>query len=375
MKIGLVCPYNMFLGGGVQECVLAIRDGLVERGHKAYIITPQPRNYDGPKHPGIIMVGGATKWRSYGTTTQISASVDLDSLATMLEQENFDILHFHEPWAPMLARQILSRSNAINIGTFHAALPDKVLSRTIEKVITPYTKSIIKYLDILTAVSPAAAKYAESITHRKIHIIANGIDTSRYRVSHVDDKRHNKKIIFYVGRLEKRKGLKYLIQAFKILSDKDPTFHLVIAGDGPDRSKLEDQVRDNKVNNVSFLGYINDETKFQLFSQADLFCSPAIYGESFGIVLLEAMASRCVAVAGNNPGYEAVMNGLGQISIVNPKDSVEFARRLELLATDLTLRKVWREWAQKRVEQHTYERIIDQYEAIYKAAYDKKHSS
>ncbi len=373
MKIGLVCPYNMFLGGGVQECVLAIRDGLVERGHRAYIITPQPRDYNGPKHPGIIMVGGATKWRSYGTTTQISASVDLDSLAAMLEQEKFDILHFHEPWAPMLARQILSRSDAINIGTFHAALPDKVLSRTVEKVITPYTKSIIKYLDVLTAVSPAAAKYARSLTQRKVHIIANGIDTSKYKPSYVDDKSHSKKVIFYVGRLEKRKGIKYLLNAFKILSDKDPNYHLIIAGDGPDRSKLEDQVKDNKIINVSFPGYIEDDVKMKLFAQADLFCSPAIYGESFGIVLLEAMASGCVTVAGNNPGYDAVMSGLGQVSVVNPKDTQEFARRLELLTTDLALRKIWREWAKNRAEQHTYERIIDQYEAVYKLAYEKKY--
>ena len=111
----------------------------------------------------------------------------------------------------------------------------------------------------------------------------------------------------------------------------------------------------------------------KLFAQADLFCSPAIYGESFGIVLLEAMASGCVTVAGNNPGYDAVMSGLGQVSVVNPKDTQEFARRLELLTTDLALRKIWREWAKNRAEQHTYERIIDQYEAVYKLAYEKKY--
>lgn len=364
----------MFLGGGVQECVLAIRDGLVKRGHKAYIITPQPRDYDGPKHPGIITVGGATKWRSYGTTTQLSASVDVDSLSEMLEREKFDVIHFHEPWAPMLSRQILTRSEAIHIGTFHAALPDKVLSRTFEKVITPYTKSILQYLDVLTAVSPAAAKYASTLTSRNISIIANGIDLSEYSYTHVDDKAHKTKTIFYIGRLEKRKGVKYLLQAFAILVAKNPNFRLTIGGDGPDRQKLEDLVRDENIPNVEFIGYVPSERKTRLFTESDLFCSPAIYGESFGIVLLEAMASGCVLVAGNNPGYESVMDGTGQISIVNPKDTSEFARRLELLATDDALRKVWREWALNRVKQNDYNNIIDQYLALYKAAYAKKHS-
>ena len=375
MKVGLVCPYNIFLGGGVQEGVLAIRDGLVKRGHKAYIITPQPRDYDGPKHPGIIMVGGAAKWRSYGTTTQVSASVDLDSLSVMLKREKFDILHFHEPWAPMLSRQILTRSNAINIGTFHAALPDRIMGRTIEKVITPYTKSVLKYLDVLTAVSPAASKYVSTLTPRKIFIVPNGIDTSKYKPSSVDKNVHNKKTIFYVGRLEKRKGLKYLIKAFKLIVDEDPNFELIIAGGGPDRPKLEDQIKDEKVKNVKFLGHISEATKQRLFVESDLFCSPAIYGESFGIVLLEAMASGCVTVAGNNPGYETVLKDLGQISIVNPKDSIEFARRLKLLATNMGLRSVWREWAYKYANNYTYEKVIDRYEMMYKAAYEKQHSA
>lgn len=364
----------MFLGGGVQECVLALRDGLVAKGHKAYIITPQPRNYTGPKHPGIIMVGGAAKWKSYGTTTQVSASVDLDSLSEMLDRENFDVLHFHEPWAPMLSRQILTRSDAINIGTFHAALPDKIMSRTIEKVITPYTKSVLKYLDVLTAVSPAAAKYASSLTDRKINIVANGIDLTRFTYTHVDDNPHKKKTIFYVGRLEKRKGLKYLLLAFSELQKRRPEFNLIIAGDGPDREKLEDLVVDKKIPNVSFPGYLEEKEKIELFATADLFCSPAIYGESFGIVLLEAMASGCVLVAGNNPGYESVLDGRGQLSVVNPKDTAEFARRLELLATDQDLRKAWRNWALERVKENDYDRIVGQYESLYKAAYAKKHA-
>lgn len=374
MKIGLVCPYNMFVGGGVQEVVLALQSGIEARGHEADIITPQPRDYKGSAPKGIIMVGGGTTVKKpFHTAGQVAASVDTDKLEDMLDGNDFDILHFHEPWVPVLSRQILTRSRAINIGTFHASLPDHFMTRTIERVITPYTKSILKYLDILTAVSPAATAYAKSITGRHLSIIANGIDIDKYTQFKDQPRKKNRhKTILYIGRLEKRKGLRYLLESFAILRQVHPEFELIIAGDGPDRSKLEYFVRENKIHNVSFLGYIEEETKLRLLHDADLFCSPALYGESFGIVLLEAMASDCVVVAGNNSGYEGVLKGLGQVSITNPKDTVEFARKMALLSLNEELRQLWRDWAAKEVKKYDYNRVIDQYVSLYEAAYSKK---
>lgn len=373
MKIGLVCPYNIFGGGGVQECVLALRAGIIARGHEAYVITPQPSDYKGQSTEGIIMIGGARPFRAARTSAQISASVDTDKLDEMLLREKFDLLHFHEPWVPMLSRQILLRSEAINIGTFHAAMGERRTSRTVERVITPYTKSILKYLDVMTAVSPTATNYVSTLTKRKQIIISNGIDLEKYHSENAQpSKTQYKKTILYVGRLEKRKGVKYLLNAFAVLCHYSSDFDLLIAGDGPDRSKLEDFVAENKIPNVQFLGYINESTKIDLLQKADIFCSPALYGESFGIVLLEAMATGCVAVAGNNSGYEGVLRDRGQLSIVNPKDATEFARRLRLLATDEGLRESWREWAKTEVEKYDYSRVIDQYMALYEAAYNKK---
>jgi phosphatidylinositol alpha-mannosyltransferase len=375
MKIGLVCPYNMFHGGGVQEVVLALRDGIQSRGHEAYIITPQPRTFKGTPPEGIILIGGGTSMKSFKTTGQISASVDIDKLQEMLDRYEFDVIHFHEPWVPVLSRQIVSRSKAINIATFHAALPNHVMTRTIEKVITPYTKSILKYLDVLTAVSTAGSTFARSMTDRKIHIIANGIDLTKYtRYSLEPREQSQQKTILYIGRLEKRKGVMHLLEAYAMLRKVHPEFTLVIAGDGPDRNKLRNYVRENDIQGVSFLGYVEESTKLRLLHEADLFCSPALYGESFGIVLLEAMASGCVTVAGNNAGYEGVLKGRGQLSIVNPKDTVEFARRLALLGLDEELRSAWRDWASDEVARYNYNLIIDQYVALYEAAYAEKHS-
>lgn len=374
MKIGLVCPYNMFRGGGVQEVVLALREGIVARGHEAYIITPQPRDKDVVAPEGVIFVGGSVPFRAARTQGDISASRDLSGITAMLEREKFDILHFHEPWNPMLSMQIMMRSDAIHIATFHAAMSERRTSRTVEKVITPYTKSILKYIDVMTAVSNTATNYVKTLTDRKIHIIGNGIDLTKYRPLEKPVK-HKKKTIFYVGRLEKRKGLKYLIEAFALLRDIHPNYELVIAGDGPERTRLEYIIHENKIEGVTFLGYIDEKTKLKYLRESDLFCSPALYGESFGIVLLEAMASGCVTIAGNNTGYEGVLRDRGQLSIVDPRDTVEFARRLALLGNDDELRDLWRKWALAEAAKYDYDHIIDQYMALYKAACTKRTNS
>jgi phosphatidylinositol alpha-mannosyltransferase len=105
-----------------------------------------------------------------------------------------------------------------------------------------------------------------------------------------------------------------------------------------------------------------------LLHEADLFCAPSVFGESFGVVLLEAMASNLVTVAGDNPGYTSVMQGLGKLSLVNPKDIPQFAHRLELLLFDEDLRGLWQKWAKDYVRQFDYTKVVDRYEAMYEAA-------
>lgn len=372
MKIGLVCPYNIFRGGGVQECVMALKEGIIARGHEAYIITPQPRGYSKEATDGILLVGTAQSIRAARTFADVSVSVDTEKLETLLDRENFDIIHFHEPWIPILSRQILTRSKAIHIATFHAAMSERRTSRTVEKVITPYTKSIFKYVDVMTAVSPTATNYVSTLTTRKLMIVPNGIDLAKYKAGPEIKSDAKTKTILYIGRLEKRKGVKYLISAFDRLSTEDHNYRLIIAGDGPDRSKLEDQVERNSTRGVTFLGYIDEATKLKLLREAHVYCSPALYGESFGIVLLEAMASGCIIVAGNNSGYENVLQDRGQLSLVNPKDEIEFARRLKLLASDDALRKAWREWALDYVKNFDYSNVVDEYVKIYEQAYEKR---
>lgn len=368
MKIGLICPYNIALGGGVQEIVRALRQQLEARGHTAKIITAQPRDISGIDTSGMIFLGSAIdlRWPNH-TTAPLSSTISMEAIEQVIETEKFDILHFHEPWVPVLSRQILSRSQSVNIATFHAKVPETMMNRTLAKVVTPYLRTVLRDLHELTAVSEPAAEYVSSLTERPITIIPNGIDLGRYTFIPKAEA-SSPRTILYIGRLEHRKGLKYLLRAYQLLKQSGVDVRLLIAGDGPDRPRLELMIRDLGIANVTFLGYVGDEEKVRLLERADLFCSPAIFGESFGIVLLEAMASGAVIVAGNNPGYASVMRELGALSLVNPRDTVEFARRLKLLLDEPGLRHAWQSWAKGYVRNYSYDRIVSQYERFYKAA-------
>ena len=368
MKIGLVCPYNIALGGGVQEVVFALQRHLQTRGHTVKLITAQPRRLGNLDAADIIFLGSSIdlRWPNH-TTAPLSSSLSNEAVEQVLETEKFDILHFHEPWVPALSRQILARSNSVNVATFHAKVPETIVSRTLSLVITPYMQAVLHDLHVLTAVSAPAAEYVSSLTDRPVSIIPNGIELRKFSAQ---PRRpvSSPKTILYIGRLEGRKGLRFLLEAYRVLADDVGDVRLLIAGNGPARLRLKILANDLLLPNVEFLGYVTEEEKLQLLAEADLFCSPAVYGESFGIVLLEAMASNLVTVAGDNSGYMSVLQGSGALSLVNPRDTTDFARRLKLLLTDEPLRKLWRQWARSYVKQFAYKRVVDQYEHLYEQA-------
>jgi phosphatidylinositol alpha-mannosyltransferase len=360
----------MFRGGGVQEIVFAMQKELIERGHYVKIISPRPMDYDGEIPDSIITLGGSVNTTAFaGTAWQWSVSVDTDAIDAMFEREKFDVVHFHEPWIPVWSRQLVLRSPAANVGTMHARFVDTITAKTVTTTFIPYTKPMIKYFDAFTAASEAATEYFKSLSRRPITIVPNGIDLDKFQDRPTATAHHlKKKTIFYVGRLENRKGLKYLLRAFHELSKRRKDVQLLIAGNGPDKQKLHDFVEDENIPRVKFLGFISDKEKIDLLHSSDVFCSPALYGESFGIVLLEAMATGCPVVAGDNIGYQMTMKGTGAISLVNPRDIIDFSRRLELMVFDDGLRKLWHQWADPYVEQFDYPKVVDQYLEVYKQA-------
>jgi phosphatidylinositol alpha-mannosyltransferase len=375
MKIGLVCPYNMARAGAVQEIVRDMQAGLTARGHTVKIITGQPKGVTDVDAPDVIFAGTVTDFKSpTHTLASFARTNDPQAMAQALAAEQFDVLHFHEPAVPILSKQILDYYTGATMATFHAKLPATALSQAIGMAATPYLRTLLDGIDELVVGSEAAADFIRTLTNQPLHYIPNGIDLETFKPApyHVPGAR---KTILYVSRLEHRKGTKYLVRAFARLSQSRSDVKLLLAGSGPDRAKLEALVAELGVqDSVEFLGFVDNATKLRLFQQADLFCVPAIFGESFGLVLLEAMASGLVTVAGNNPGYSAVMQDRGALSLVDPLDTSDFARRLELLLDNEGLRKLWREWALEYVKQFDYRGLLAQYEVLYEQAV-RKHAS
>ncbi|HPD98653.1 MAG TPA: glycosyltransferase family 4 protein, partial [Candidatus Saccharibacteria bacterium] len=315
MKIGIVCPYNMFqFAGGVQDIVVNLHTYLSAQGHSVKIITPRPRAHQDSVSDHYILVGRSAKMNTpFNTMADIGFEADGDEIQAILDREQFDIIHFHEPWVPVLSRQILSRSKSINVATFHAKLPESLLSKSIISTVVPYTKSILKYIDTYTAVSPAAAEHLQSLSDEHVEIIPNGIRLEQFTHTNHLTRKNKKKRIVYLGRLEKRKGIEHLLSAYASLRESHKDVELIIGGNGVKNNMLQRIVAQYEIPDVTFLGYVTEEDKPYLLASADVFCSPALYGESFGIVLLEAMAVGTPVVAGNNSGYASVMTGKGRL--------------------------------------------------------------
>ncbi|MGH7194828.1 MAG: glycosyltransferase family 4 protein, partial [Candidatus Saccharimonadales bacterium] len=251
-----------------------------------------------------------------------------------------------------------------------ANVPESMASRGFVKSMTFWLRSVMKYLDVYTAVSEAGADYFTNMIEDPITIVPNGVDLKKFSQAAADKKPLDveEPTILFIGRLEGRKGVKHLLSAFQALVEDNHHAKLLIVGDGPEREKLELLAEDLKLANISFLGHVSEKRKLELLAEADLMVSPAIFGESFGIVLLEAMATNTVCIAGDNPGYEGVMQGIGALSLINPEDTKEFARRMHMLIHEKQLRTLWLNWSSRYVKQFDYPLVVKQYEKVYEDA-------
>lgn len=382
MKIGLVCPYNMFeRPGGVQQLVMHLHDGLAKKGHQVKIITQRPSGFKGEVPKDYIFFGKVRDFRGgLGVSGDWGMPSDREEIDKILQQENFDVINFHEPWLPILAWQMLKHSKAAHVGTFHANLIDNTVGKGWVNVFLPYGRGIGQKMHVLTAVSPTPAALLHNKANHKsraekrlienIKYIPNGIDLKAYK----PPKRRlplngpDTKTVVYVGRLDRRKGVEWLIRAFALLAERMPNAHLIIAGEGPRRYQLEQLAESLSIKNMRFAGFVDDEEKRRLMGNADIFCSPAMFGESFGIVLIEAMAMGAPVVAGRNDGYANVMKGHGRLGMVDAKATEDFAARLELILTDDKISRLLRAWGLHEVRQYDYPKVIDQYEAAYQEA-------
>ena len=378
MKIGLVSPYYMHAYGGVQTLLSNLQEFLLQRGHQVVIIAPRSRDPQAwEKTPrGVVLLGNSVEinFKNPFHTTFPIAVATRQIVADFLSKESFDVLNIHEPWMPILPYQFLQEANCPVVGTTHARWPQSLFNKSLEKARRPYFRSVVQRLDFITAVSKVAAyNIPLQYSQTKARVIPNAINLSDYQKQIADKRKKDSQqpFILYLNRLERRKGPRLLIRAYHryVQQTLSTPCKLVIAGSGPQLPTLQaDVARLGLQSLVSFEGFVSEERKMELFANAHLYVSPAPHGESFGIVLLEAMAANLPIVAGNNEGYQCVLQDQGSQSLIHPRRYVEFAKALEKFCNNQELRQSWLAWSEKEILKYDYPLIVDQYEACFKEA-------
>lgn len=304
----IISPYSLSTPGGVQGQVLGLARALREVGIDARVLGP----CDGPPpEPGVISVGPTTQMSSNGSIAPIaSGKVVRPRTLEALHTYRPDVVHLHEPLVPGATVIALLGSEIPSVGTFHAAM--KSGRSRWYTALRPAARGVAKRLTIRTAVSEEARQLAEEALGGSYLVIPNGVDLAR--LEKAEPWPTDRRAILFVGRHEERKGLGVLLDAFAGL-ERDAV--LWVAGDGPETAGL----RERNIANVEWLGRVSDDELAQRLKASSVCCAPSLYGESFGIVLLEAMAATVPVVASDIAGYRDVVRADREALLVAPGDA------------------------------------------------------
>jgi len=341
MKIALVSPYDFAYPGGVVNHISCLEHNLTRMGHEVKIIAPASSAvYSFGDR--FIRVGKPRSVPVSGSVARVTLSPWLSSrIKEVLEQEKFDICHLHEPLVPMLCPAVIRLSHIPLVGTFHASggKPWYSLGTPLFKMCL---KRWVRKLDVKIAVAQPALNYISKNFPGDYYIVPNGIDTQHFcpDVAPIEEFMDGKINILFVGRMEKRKGVDYLIQAYRRVKREIPDSRLILVGPGVRlRNKYRKRVNRYGLKDVVFVGYSSYSDLPRYYKTADVVCAPATGWESFGIVLLEAMAVGKPLVASAIEGYNSVMTHGVEGLLVPPKNSEQLAEALITLSNDKTIRQ------------------------------------
>lgn len=356
LRIGMVSPYSLTIPGGVQHQVLGLARELRAMGHEVRVLGP----CDGPPpEPFVTPLGNSLPTAANGSTVPLAPdpSAALRTLRA-LNDEAFDILHLHEPMAPGPTVTALMLRLAPMVGTFHAS-GDIAWYRRVRKGL----EWLGTHLDHRVAVSNSARDMAARHIGGSFEVLYNGIDTETYQRSGV--ARETMPTVLFCGRHEPRKGLEVLLDAFLLLPEH---FRLWICSDGPHIEELRKRYsRDPKVAaRIDWLGQVSESEKIDRLARCTVFCAPSLRGESFGLVLLEAMAAGTAVVASNIPGYDTVVTADANGVLVAPGDPVVLAQALREVGEDADLRTRLAAAGSKRAEELSMRKLAERYLQIYR---------
>lgn len=358
LRIGLVCPYSLTIPGGVQAQVLGLARELRRMGHEARVLGP----CDGPPpEPFVTPLGNSLPTAANGSTAPLAPDPSA-ALRTVraINDEDFDILHLHEPIAPGPPMTALLLRLAPMVGTFHAAGDIAWYGR-----INKGVNWLASHLDVRVAVSAQARELAHRYLGGEYEILFNGIESEMYARPNI--KRNEGKIIFFCGRHEPRKGLAELLAAFAKLEGDTK---LWIASDGDGISLLKAKYAHDT--RISWLGRITDEDKINRLAQCSVFCAPSLHSESFGIVVLEAMASGAPVVASSLEGYRNVGTHDVNSWLVEPGDINELAEGLARVLSDKILARKLSDGGLIRAGELSMRRLAEIYIDMYHTVLERE---
>ena len=342
----------MSVPGGVQAQVLGLSRELRRLGHEVRVLAP----CDGPPpEPFVTPLGNSLPTAANGSVAPLAPDPSA-ALRTIraLNDEAFEIIHLHEPIVPGPRLTALLLKLAPTVGTFHAA-GDSTSYRVLNKT----ARWAAEHLTTRVAVSDSAKELAHRYLGGEYTTLFNGIELQRYQKPHVD--REASPTIFFCGRYEPRKGLEVLLQA---MSHIPADVKLWIASDGLGIDDLQNTYGADS--RIKWLGRISEEDKLDRLARCSVFCAPSLRGESFGIVLLEAMAAGAPLVASNISGYNNVTSSERNALLVEPGNPVELARCIMRTFKEPELRKSLVTGGYERATDFSMERLAEQYLSIYR---------
>ena len=321
----MVCPYSLSVPGGVQAQVMGLSTVLRSMGVEVRVLAP----CDGPPPATFVTpLGNSLPTAGNGSVAPLAPdpSCQLRTIRALAD-EAFDVLHLHEPLVPGPTQTALVLNSAPIVATFHAA-GDSMAYRYLRRPVAQMAERI----DHRVAVSKDAQLLAEHYIGGRYEVLFNGVELAEYRTGEVAPAPGP--TIFFLGRHEERKGLGVLLEALQSLP-ADVT--VWVAGTGPDTEALQARYRDDS--RIVWLGRVSEDDKVERMRAATVFCAPSLHGESFGVVLVEAMAAGTAVVASGLDGYRNVATDGVDAVLVEPGDAAALAQGLSRVLADPRLRE------------------------------------